>query len=166
MSPSEKTHSISVRRRRRWLRPILLGLLLTPVVMALAFAALPLPRNLDGATFCWPLIGPVTEIDSALTGVDREKVEAHERVHAEQCRRMGAVRNFLVRLTGRQRLPYEVEAICAEVVLDLARGVSRAQLEQRIVDELSESMWYRRLGPVALREGVRRGCPPLTRPSG
>lgn len=162
MSPSESVRPNSFRRRRRWLRPILLGVLLTPVVMALAFAGLPLPRNLDGATFCWPFVGPVTEIDSALIGVDREKVEAHERVHAAQCRRMGAMRNFLVRLTGRQRLPYEVEAICAEVLLELARGVPRAQLEQRIVDELSESMWYRRLGPVAMREGIRRGCPPLT----
>ena len=123
------------------------------------FAAAAESRRCD---VCWPFVGPVTEIDSALTGVDREKVEAHERVHAAQCRRMGAMRNFLVRLTGRQRLPYEVEAICAEVPLELARGVPRAQLEQRIVDELSESMWYRRLGAVALREGIRRGCPPLT----
>ena len=118
---------------------------MAPVAVTLAFIVGPLPGNVDGATICWPIIGPRTEIDPVLTGLERKAVEAHEAKHREQCVRDGPVHLFLVKTTARKHLAFEMEANCAQALEEIRNGSRAQNVELRMVDELAEHPWHRRI---------------------
>jgi hypothetical protein len=152
----ERRRRISVRR---------LGSLLAAALIALSLAAAraPLPRGLDGMTMCFPIIGPVTRIDTALTGRALQRAAVHERAHAEQCREVGALRSYAARLTVEGKLRSEAIAFCSEAYWDIATGQRREHVLARIADELETA--YEWTGGLSRREiiaAVGRECPPLS----
>jgi hypothetical protein len=139
--------------------------LLAPGLLALSLAAAraPLPKGLDGMTICLPIVGPVTRIDSTLSGRARTLAEIHERAHAAQCEEMGAVRSYVARLTIDGKLRSEADAFCAEAQWDLAIGHPRENVLARIADELETAYGWtagRSRGEIVAAIGA--ACPPLS----
>jgi hypothetical protein len=144
-------------RRLVWL--LALGLL----ALSLAAARAPLPKGLDGMTICLPFVGPVTRIDSTLSGRARALAAIHERAHAAQCRDLGAVRSFVAGLTIDGKLRSEAHAFCAEAHWDLAVGHPRENVLARIADELETAYGWtagRSRGEIVAAIGAV--CPPLS----
>ncbi len=144
-------------RRLAWL--LVPGLLAVP----LAAARTPLPNGLDGMTLCFPLVGPVTRLDSTLTGRARDLALVHERAHAAQCRELGAVRSYIAGLTVEGKLRSEAVAFCAEAHWDLAHGYARETVLTRITDELETAYGWtagRSRGEIVAAIGA--ACPPLS----
>ena len=152
----ERGRRISVRR---------LGSLLAAALIALSIAAVraPIPRGLDGMTICLPLVGPVTRIDTALSGRALQLAAVHERAHAEQCRELGALRSYAARLTVEGKLRSEAIAFCAEAYWDIATGHRREHVLARIADELETAYeWTTGLSRGEIVAAVGRECPPLS----
>jgi hypothetical protein len=152
----ERSRRISVRRLG-WL--LVTGL----ITLSIAAARAPVPRGLDGMTMCLPLIGPVTRIDTALTGRALQLAAVHERAHAEQCRELGALRSYAARLTVEGKLRSEAIAFCAEAYWDIATGHRREHVLARIADELETAYdWTAGLSRNDIIAAVGRECPPLS----
>jgi hypothetical protein len=137
------------------------------VVAGTMVAALTLPlfepswQREDGRTFCYPFVGPVERLDPHLSGSPLARARAHEDAHAAQCRRDGAVWQFVRRLAPSQRLTAEAEAFCAEAAFGVANG-GQARLEYaRVQDELREAGWFRRFSSDALTKALASQCPEL-----
>jgi hypothetical protein len=151
-----RTRRISARRLA-WLSAC--GL----IALSVAAARAPLPKGLDGMTICLPIIGPVSVLDSSLTGRARELARVHERAHADQCRDLGAIRSYFVGLSVDGRLRSEAQAFCAEAHWDLAVGFSRELVLARIADELETAYGWtagRSRGEIVAAVGA--ACPPLS----
>jgi hypothetical protein len=159
---TRKLHTVARDRRisaRRLTWLLVPGLLALSVVAARA----PLPKGLDGMTLCLPVIGPVTRIDSTLSGRARALAEIHERAHAAQCREMGAVRSYAAGLSIDGKLRSEANAFCAEAHWDLALGYPRENVLARIADELETAYGWtagRSRGEIVAAIGA--ACPPLS----
>ena len=151
-----RTRRISARRLA-WLAACAL------IALSVAAARAPLPKGLDGMTICLPIIGPVSVVDSSLTGRARELARVHERAHADQCRDLGAIRSYVVGLSVDGRLRSEAQAFCAEAHWDLAVGFSRELVLERIADELETAYGWtagRSRGEIVAAVGA--ACPPLS----
>jgi len=145
---------VSVRR---------IGLALAGTVLAALTLPLFLPMGQrgDGATLCYPFLGPVERFDPNLSGPELASVRAHEDAHAAQCRRDGALWHFTRRIATGQRLLSEAEAYCAEATFVVASG-GQARLEYaRIRDELRERRWFHRFSNDDLTYVLASQCPRL-----
>ena len=150
-----RNRRISVRRLTWLLGSGLLAL-------SIAAARAPIPKGLDGMTMCLPLVGPVTRIDSALSGRPLQLAAVHERAHAEQCRDLGAIRSYAARLTVKGKLHSEAIAFCAEAHWDLATGHRREHVLARIADELETAYdWTAGLSRGEIVAAIGAVCPPL-----
>lgn len=139
--------------------------LLAPGMLALSLAAAraPLPKGLDGMTICLPLVGPITRIDSTLSGRARTLAEIHEGAHAARCREVGAIRSYATGFTVDGKLRSEAHAFCAEAHWDLAVGYPRENVLARIADELETAYGWtagRSRGEIVAAIGA--ACPPLS----
>jgi hypothetical protein len=139
--------------------------LMIPGALALSVAAAraPLPRGLDGMTMCLPIIGPVTRLDSTLSGRTRDLAVIHERAHAVRCRELGAIRSYIASLSIEGKLRSEANAFCAEAHWDLAQGYPRENVLARIADELETAYGWtagRSRGEIVAAIGAT--CPPLS----
>ena len=155
-------HTVARSRRISARRLVWLSI---PAMLALSLAAAraPLPKGLDGMTMCFPLIGPITRLDSTLSGRARDLAVIHERAHADQCRELGAVRSYLAGLTIEGKLRSEATAFCAEAYWDLAHGYPRENVLARIADELETAYGWtagRSRGEIVAAIGA--ACPPLS----
>lgn len=112
-----------------------------------------------GRTFCYPFVGPVQRFNPDLSDSLLARVRAHERAHADQCRRDGALWNNIRRLVLRQRLLAEAEAYCAEVRYGLATGGQARIVYPRALDELSETGWFHRFSTAELEDALASQCP-------
>jgi hypothetical protein len=151
------------RNRRISARQVLW--LLVPAVLGLSLAAAhaPLPRGLDGITMCLPFIGPITRLDSTLSGRARDLAAIHERAHAVQCRELGAVRSYVAGLTIQGKLRSEANAFCAEAHWDLAQGHRRENVLARIADELETAYdWTAGRSHGEIVAAIGAVCPPLS----
>jgi hypothetical protein len=132
-------------------------------VVSVAAARAPLPAGLDGMTLCLPLVGPITRIDSTLSGRAQQLALIHERAHAAQCRDLGAFRSYLTSIDGDRRLRAEADAFCAEAHWDMAHGYPREVVLARIADELETAYRWtaaRSRGEIVAILGA--ACPPLS----
>jgi hypothetical protein len=134
------------------------GAVLTALALPLF---VPMWHREDGRTFCYPFDGPVERFNPDLNGPLLARTRAHEDAHAAQCRRDGAIWQFVRRLAPGQRLLAEAEAYCAEAAFGVANG-STARLEYaRVQDELREAGWFRRFSDDALTAALASRCPEL-----
>lgn len=164
-APLSVTHRLNTVAHDRRISARRLVWLLAPGLLALSLAAAraPLPKGLDGMTLCLPIVGPITRIDSTLSGRARALAEIHERAHAAQCRERGAVRSYAAGLTIDGKLRSEAHAFCAEANWDLAIGYSRENVLARITDELETAYGWtagRSRGEIVAAIGA--ACPPLS----
>lgn len=164
-APLSVTHRLNTVARDRRISARRLAWLLVPGLLSLSLAAAraPLPQGLDGITLCLPILGPITRIDSTLSGRSRTLAEIHERAHAAQCRELGAVRSYAAGLTIDGKLRSEAHAFCAEASWDLAVGYSRENVLARIADELETAYGWtagRSRGEIVAAVGA--ACPPLS----
>jgi len=162
VSVTRRLHTVA--RGRRIPLGRVAGLLASGLLaLSVAAASTPLPKGLDGMTMCLPLIGPVTRIDSTLSGRARDLAVVHERAHAAQCREVGAVRSYAAGLTIDGKLRSETDAFCAEAHWDLAVGYPRENVLARIADELETAYGWtagRSRGEIVAAIGA--ACPPLS----
>ena len=120
----------------------------------------PLPPGLDGATLCFPFIGPVQRFDPALSDTTWLRVVVHENAHRDDCERLGAVRHYLSIVTTTGRLEAETRAGCAEARMQIAIGRHPYLEHERLVDELHYGHpWLRNRPEEELRAVIRRTCP-------
>jgi hypothetical protein len=159
---------------RRLLRYLLLGIItvqLVSIMFLMVTRTLYPDRNgaatLDGVTLCFPLIGPVQNFDRTLPDSLLQLARVHESVHAIQCRQMGAVANFVVRVGRKGRLRMEAQAYCAQAKVELSWGLPAATLAYRIQEELIMSVEHITFGRVSkqqVREILLTECPALAPP--
>ena len=116
-----------------------LGAISLMVVIPSVFLLLPFSAQADAVTLCLPGIGPLQQFSEDLEGEREEVVYIHERVHAEQCRWLGATRYAKRYGTLSGRLTLEAEAFCAEVTVLSRRGAERDRLMDRTVETLMTS---------------------------
>jgi len=150
-SPSEHddTRAGAPGTRRTWLKaPTAAGLLhaaagLLPIgaatillLIPAVFFLVPLAPEVDAMTLCLPGVGPVHRFREDLQEDEEEVVFLHERVHADQCRRLGATGYARKAATPQGRLRLEAEALCAEVTVRAARGDDRQWLVEWTVEAL------------------------------
>jgi hypothetical protein len=155
-------HTVA-RNRRMPTRRLTWLLLLVVLAVSVAAARAPFPKGLDGMTMCLPLIGPITRLDSTLTGHARDLAVVHERAHADQCREVGAVRSYVAGLTVKGKLRSEVNAFCAEAYWDVAIGHPRHNVLARIADELETAYnWTGGLSRDEIVVAIGVACPPLS----
>lgn len=159
------TRGLHTVARTRRILPHRLVWLSIPGVLALSLAAAgaPLPKGLDGMTMCLPLVGPVTRLDSTLSGRARDLAVIHEREHAVQCRELGALRSYIAGLSIEGKLRSEARAFCAEAYWDLAQGYRREHVLARIADELETAYeWTTGRSRGEIVAAVGAACPPLS----
>lgn len=122
-----------------WVRAVRVLLLSTlaaiPIVPA-AFILMPMPRGADGITLCLPFIGPLQQFAPGMEPDLEEMVHIHERVHAEQCHRLGAVRYARTYLQAEGMIGLEAEAFCAEARTLSLRGMNTGPWVSRIIETL------------------------------
>ena len=106
------------------------------VLIPAVFFMLPFPPRADAVTLCLPGIGPLQQFREDLEEEREEVVYIHERVHAEQCRRLGATRYASWYATPEGRLELEAEAFCEEVGVLSLRGAERERLLAWTVETL------------------------------
>jgi hypothetical protein len=135
----------------------------TALVVLIASLVAPIGPGADGATFCYPILGPVQRFEPGLSDPLLGRVRAHERAHADQCRRDGALWHTLHRLVPRQRVLSEAEAYCAEVRYGIANGGQARLLYAEVLDELRERPWFKRFSTAALAEALASWCPTIAR---
>ena len=114
-----------------------------------------------GATFCYPLVGPVQRFAPNLSEPLLARVKAHEQAHADQCRRDGALWHALRRLVTRERLQSEAEGYCAELRFGITHGGQPRLLYAQAVDELREAVWFHRVSTPALADAIAGQCPAI-----
>jgi len=114
---------------------ILAALFAIPGVPA-AFILMPMPRGADGITLCMPGIGPMQQFAEGMDPDLEEIVHIHERVHASQCRRMGALTYAQTYLDGEGMIALEAEAFCAEAATLAHRGRDTGPWVSRIIETL------------------------------
>lgn len=120
----------------RTVRILFLAAILAVPLVPAAFVLMPMPRGADGITLCLPMIGPMQQFAADMEPDLEEMVHIHERVHAEQCRRLGAVRYARTYLDAEGMISLEAEAFCAEArTLDL-RGLYAGPWVSRIIETL------------------------------
>lgn len=145
----------------RGMRIVLLGILVAIPVVPAAFFLMPMPRGADGITLCLPGLGPLQQFAEGLDADLEEVVHIHERVHATQCRRLGAFAYARAYLADEGMLDLEAEAYCAEAHTLVVRGRDPGPWISRIVETL---YWdYPHTGQMTIDEIegiVRRWCPP------
>lgn len=162
VSMTRQLHTVARGRRIAGLR-LLWIVPSAMLVLSLAAARAPLPKGLDGMTMCLPFVGPVTRIDSTLSGRARMLATIHESAHAEQCREIGAIRSYAARLTVDGKLRSEARAFCAEARWDLAGGHPREHVLARIADELETAYdWTAGLSRGEIVAAIGAACPPLS----
>ncbi|MGQ0713543.1 MAG: hypothetical protein ACT4PJ_07400 [Gemmatimonadaceae bacterium] len=162
VSMTRAPHTVARSRRITLSR---LGWVTAAALLSLSIAAAraPLPKGLDGMTICLPIIGPITRIDSTLTGRPRRLAVIHERAHAEQCRESGALRSYAAGWTFEGKLRSEARAFCAEAYWDLATGHRREHVLARIADELETAYdWTAGRSRGEIIAAVGAACPPLS----
>ena len=123
------------------------------IVVPVAFFLLPVPARADGVTLCLPGIGPLQQFAEGLEGDQEEVVHLHERVHAAQCRRLGAAVYASTYWRAPGRIALEAEALCAEFGLRAAQGSDPDQLLDQTVEALYNGYRNRQTVP---RAEVRR----------
>jgi hypothetical protein len=129
------------------------------------FFLMPLPRGADGITLCFPVIGPLQQFAEGLDPELDEIVHIHERVHASQCRRLGALDYARTYLQDEGMIALEAEAFCAEARTLALRGQSTDRWVSRVVETLyleyphDESLTYADVTRI-----VGAWCPPSTPP--
>ncbi|HVT39479.1 MAG TPA: hypothetical protein VHE78_10565 [Gemmatimonadaceae bacterium] len=129
------------------------------VALTTFLLASPLPRGLDGATFCLPFVGPVTRIDLALPPDAQRLVKAHEMGHAASCRRRGAIGEYFSRLTVRGRLDAEVQAYCSQGRFEVRAGGVPRLVWASVLDQLEEGhRGLRELGRPLIANRLVSGC--------
>jgi hypothetical protein len=155
-------HTVA-RNRRKSTRRLSWLVVLLLLGASVAAARAPFPKGLDGMTMCFPLVGPITRLDSTLTGHARDLAVVHERAHAEECREIGAVSSYVAGLTVSGKLRSEVNAFCAEAYWDVAIGYPRANVLARIADELETAYsWTAGLSREEIVAAIGAACPPLS----
>lgn len=131
----------------------------TFAVVPIAFTLLPVPAGADAVTLCFPGIGPLQQFSGDLSDELEEVVMVHERVHAEQCRSMGATAWAARYQTLHGRIELEAEAFCAEIDLLASRGIDREDLLEPRVEILHHG--YRTgdaYSEAEVREIMRATC--------
>lgn len=101
-----------------------------------AFVLMPMPRGADGITLCMPLIGPMQQFAEGMDPELEEIVHIHERVHATQCRTLGAATYAKTYLDGEGMIALEAEAFCAEAATLAHRGRDTGPWVSRIIETL------------------------------
>ena len=101
-----------------------------------AFILMPMPRGADGITLCMPMIGPMQQFAEGMDPDLEEIVHIHERVHASQCRRLGALTYAKTYLDGEGMIALEAEAFCAEAATLARRGRNTGPWVSRIIETL------------------------------
>lgn len=142
-------------------RILFLSLVVAVPIIPAAFLLLPMPSEADGITLCLPGIGPLQQFQGGLDEDLDEMVHIHERVHAEQCRRLGAVEYAKTYLTDEGMMALEAEAFCAEARTLAIRGLETGPWVSRIIEALYYD--YPHSGDVAyadVRRIVADWCPP------
>ena len=146
-------------RLRRAMRRIAMVAGGTAGLVVAASLLAPIDRGAIGATFCYPVVGPVQRFAPDLADSMLQRVRVHEGVHADQCRRDGAVWHMIGRLLTRRRLQSEAEADCAEVRFGIARGGQARLLYASALDELRDAPWFHRVKTSAMDAALASQCP-------
>jgi hypothetical protein len=134
-------HGESVPRPLSWWlfragRVVLLSVLVSVPLIPALFFLMPMPRGADGITLCFPVLGPLQQYSSDLDPGLEEIVHLHERVHADQCRRLGAWDYARTYLRDEGMLDLEAEAFCAEAHMLASRGLDTDPWVRRVVETL------------------------------
>ena len=145
----------------RGARILLLSALVSVPLIPALFFLMPMPRGADGITLCFPILGPLQQYSANLEPDLEEIVHLHERIHADQCRRLGAWQYARTYLRDEGMLHLEAEAFCAEAHMLAKRGLDTGPWVQRVVETLYVEYPH---GPEITYEDVRRivseWCPP------
>lgn len=128
----------------------LLVLVLLMCAFLTAFRIVPIPADTDAMTLCFPITGPVQRFRKDIEPEYLPLIQAHEAVHAEQCRRMGAIDYFTNSQNAHGRISSEAEAYCAELRLQVGQGYDAGQLVNGMVDAMR--MGYGTEGGVSVAE--------------
>ena len=144
------------------LRRLLGGLGIGAVCLVAIALLQPYPRWQEGATFCFPWLGPRVSLPSGLSDSARSRIVAHEAVHAAQCLALGSWSLFTAHWSVAGRLELEAEAGCAEARLGLAHGRRPDLAFEGLVDDLTYGVPRGSApGPDAARAAATRACPEL-----
>lgn len=124
----------------------------------------PAPRRQAGATYCIPLLGPTVSVEPGLSDSARGPVEAHEAMHAAQCRAMGSLRFYVAHWSVVPRMKLEAEAGCAEALQRVKLGRRPDFAFEELVDDLLYAV-PSGMGPspAAALEAAVAACPELAR---
>jgi hypothetical protein len=117
-------------------RIVFLSVLVSVPLIPALFFLMPMPRGADGITLCFPVLGPLQQYSPDLEPGLEEIVHLHERVHADQCRRLGAVEYARTYLRDEGMLDLEAEAFCAEAHMLASRGLDTNPWVRRVVETL------------------------------
>lgn len=117
-------------------RVLVLAILFAIPGVPAAFLLMPMPRGADGITLCMPGIGPMQQFAEGMDPDLEEIVHIHERVHASQCRRLGALTYAKTYLDGEGMIALEAEAFCAEAATLARRGRNTGPWVSRIIETL------------------------------
>ncbi len=120
----------------RGVRILVVGALTAIPVVPAAFILTPIPRGADGVTLCLPWLGPLQQFADGLDPELDEIVHIHERIHADQCRRLGAVQYARTYLHDEGMIALEAEAFCAEARILSLRGKNTGPWVSKIVETL------------------------------
>lgn len=143
-------------RGRGWIataRMLALTALMAAAIVPTVFLLLPLPEGAEGITLCLPGIGPMQQFAAGLDEDVEELVHIHERIHAEQCRRLGSLAFARAYLRDEGMLTLEAEAFCAEAHTLALRGHDTRSWVSRIVEALYHD--YPHAGRVGYPDIVR-----------
>lgn len=145
-------------------RRLLTGLGVGVCLLLLLAALQPYPRWQEGATFCLPLLGPRLNFPRGLNDSARTRIEAHEAVHADQCRILGSWDLFASHWRPAIRLRLEAEAACAEAHVVWGGGRRPDHVFEELVDDLMYGV-PRGSAPevAAARAAATSACPDLAR---
>lgn len=117
-------------------RILFLSIVVAVPIIPGAFLLLPMPRGADGITLCLPLIGPLQQFAEGLDEDLDEMVHLHERIHAEQCHRLGSYQYARTYLHDEGMIALEAEAFCAEAEMLALRGLETGPWVSRIIETL------------------------------
>lgn len=135
-NPDPESQSRPVSWVIRSVRVCILAMLFAIPGIPAAFILMPMPRGADGITLCMPMIGPMQQFAEGMDPELEEIVHIHERVHASQCRRMGALTYAKTYLDGEGMIALEAEAFCAEAATLARRGRNTGPWVSRIMETL------------------------------
>lgn len=132
--PTESTTPLSWPVRI--LRVLFLGAVFAIPGVPAAFVLMPMPRGADGITLCMPIVGPMQQFAEGMEAELDEIVHIHERVHATQCRRLGAFNYARTYLDAEGMMELEAEAFCAEARILRRRGKNTGPWVSKIIETL------------------------------